>query len=208
MIIMGVDAGLTAPGFAIVETSATCPLGKVLVAECFIPTVKRGRNIGGKVFKLRKTDFDAERICQITGRMFDLALQYKPEAIIAELPTGGAKSGAAIRGMAFSTAMTVSFTQALKSLVPNAGWPTTVEFITPIDNKKGSTGMAKWDVETEQGKWCVFNAVSRIWPYCKWPHKKTHPTEIDDGKAWAMADGLSCIATYLRKTGKLTQNFY
>ena len=200
MVIFGVDAGLTAPGFAVVETSDDNPVGKILLAECFIPEWKLDGD--GKKAKIRKTDQDAWRIRQIVNRMFTIALQYKPEVIVAELPTGGAKSGGAIRGMAFSTSMTISFLEALE-VFDQKTWPNEVVTITPNENKKGGTGKLKWDIEIEQGKWEIMVAIDKIWPGIAWPRKKRLKTEFDDGLCWAMADALSCIATYLRRKGVL-----
>jgi hypothetical protein len=207
MVIYGIDAGLTAPGFAVVETSEEKPIGEIRHVECFIPEWKL--NDKGRKAQIRKTDQDSWRIRQIVKRMFELAIQYKPDVIIAELPTGGAQSGGAIRGMAFSTAMTVAFLESLETFkdyylnVHNKNWPTEVVTITPIENKKGSTGRLKWDVPIEQGKWEIMTAVDKIWPGIEWPRKKRLKTEYDDGLCWGMADSLSCVATYLRRKGTL-----
>ena len=202
MVIYGIDAGLTSPGFAIVETSEDKPIGEIKHAECFIPEWKEAeKDVKGRKIHIRKTDQDSWRIAQIFNRMDAIAKQFKPDVIIAELPTGGAQSGGAIRGMAFSTAMTVCFLEAIKT--DNSIWPTEIITITPIENKKGGTGRLVWDIPIEQGKWEVFTAIDKIWPGYKWPMKKRHKTEYDDGVCWAMADALSCIATYLRRNGKL-----
>ena len=200
MVIYGIDAGLTAPGFAIVETSEEKPVGEVRHKECFVPEWVLDEK--GRKANIRKTDQDAWRIAQIFNRMYELAVQFKPDVIVAELPTGGAQSGGAIRGMAFSTAMTISFLEAIK-IAKYPGWPTEMITITPNENKKGGSGRIKWDVPIEQGKWEIFTAIDKIWPGQKWPMKKRHKTEYDDGLCWAMADALSCIATYLRRKGTL-----
>jgi hypothetical protein len=201
MIIFGIDAGLTAPGFAVVETSDKNETGKVLLAECFIPEWKKDAN--GKVAKLKKTEHDAWRIGQIVRRMLYITEEYKPEVIVAELPTGGAKSGGAIRGMAYSTAMTVSTIEAMLFYGKNpTHWINEIVYISPLENKKGGTGQLKWHADENQGKWDVFVAITKIWPDVKWPMKKKPKTEHDDAKCWAIADALSCVATFLRKYAK------
>jgi Holliday junction resolvasome RuvABC endonuclease subunit len=189
MTILGIDAGLTAPGFAVVARNCDNLTGDVLMAECFIP--KHDKNLA------RKTDRDADRIRQIVSKIFELVYVYKPTVIVAELPTGGSKSGAAARGMAYSVAMTVSALCAVTRFIPT---PIEIVYITPMENKKGSTGKVKWDVETDQGKWEVLQAVKAIWPNVIWPQKRKS-IEIDDAKCWAIADALSTIATYLRRKG-------
>lgn len=204
MIIMGVDAGLVAPGIAIVSTSDEKPVGSILLAECFQPEWKMDKT--GHKADIRKTDQDAWRIRQIVNKLLTVANQFKPDVIVAELPTGGAKSSSAIRGMAYSTSMTIAFLEALQFYNKDTliypivkDWPSEVVCITPNENKKGGTGKLKWDVDIEQGKWEIMVAIGKIWPDFKWPVKKNKPLEVDDGKAWAAADALSCIATYLRR---------
>ena len=198
---MGIDAGLTSPGFSVVETSAEFPVGKVVLSECFVPKWIMAAN--GKVAKVGKTKQDAYRIGQITRRLLDIVKKHSPDVIIAELPTGGAKSGAAIRGMAFSTAMTVAALEAV-AYYDQAGEPKKVVYISPIDNKKGSTGKKTWDVAPEQSKLAVYKSIDAIWPGIAWPMQKRKKTNLDLGPCFAMADSLSCIATYLRGIGALS----
>lgn len=205
-IIIGIDAGLTSPGVSVIETAETNPTGSVLLSECFIPEMNR-RDAKGKIIKVKKTEQDTYRIGQIVRHILDICKKYNPEIIVVELPTGGARSAKAIRGMAFSTAMTVAALEALEYY--RKGDPdfilAKVIYITPMANKKGGSGHLKWNIPIEQGKWEVMNGVKAIWPDVQWPMKRNRPTEYDDGKCWAMADSLSCIATYLRRQGVLPE---
>lgn len=186
-IVMGIDAGLTSPGVAVVRCGSVAAYGDIVMAECFRPSVDRQR--------LSTSMFDAARCAQIVRYIAGLIRLHQPDVIVIELPTGGARSAAAIKGMAMSTAMT----SALVALVrPTA---TAVVVITPLQNKKGSTGekarsMSKAD--SEQSKWNVLAAVNQAWPGLGWPRKKRKPAELDDAVCWAMADALSCVLTYLK----------
>jgi Holliday junction resolvasome RuvABC endonuclease subunit len=193
MRIMGLDAGLTAPGFAVVETSEENLVGKIIHTECFIPEWDKSI--------LKKTEQDVWRVSQIVKRVWTIVRQLDVNTIVAELPTGGAKSAGAIKGMAYSTSMTATAIEALKFFEPNRIME--VVFITPLENKKGGTGKKKWDIEIEQGKWEIMSSIRGIWPEVDtlWPKKKKKPQEVDDGLCWAISDALSCIATYLRKRG-------
>lgn len=190
--IFGVDAGLGAPGFSVIDFKSLSSTS-VLLAECFIPSCKKTGS---------KTTFDRERIEQITGRIFQIVLALRPNIIVAELPTGGSKSGAALRGMAFATAMTATAIKALQVLRPEIMESVEICYITPNQNKKGATGKIKWDVEIEQGKWEVMQAVKAIWPSVQWPMKKKRGLDhlvLDDTKCWGISDSLACCATWLRE---------
>lgn len=191
-VIFGIDAGLTAPGFAVVDLS-TGGYGTVLLAECFIPDVSgEGKTV---------TDFNAQRIGCIVNRILAIYLRYKPGVVVAELPTGGSKSGQAARGMAFSVAMTVSALASIKTLT---GDRFQVCYITPHQNKKGAASGGKVVRDEGQSKWEVLTQMQEIWKI-DWPHKKRKSLrhELDDGKCFAIADALSTIATYLRRDAKL-----
>jgi Holliday junction resolvasome RuvABC endonuclease subunit len=192
MICFGWDTGLCLPGLALVETAPTSKFGKVIHAEAFQP---KAINTEDKY----KSAIDAERISQILIRVWKLVDEYKPDVIVAELPTGGAKSASAIRGMAYSTSSATSIISALRYFKPSY----TFQYvpITPLQNKKGSNldyKRSRGKEDSEQSKWEVLSSVSKIWPDFEFPKKKKNPTELDDAKAWAIADSLSCILTYLR----------
>ena len=194
MIIMGVDAGLTSPGFSIVDLATNTPVHY----ECFIPEMPDSG---------RKTEKDAGRIGQIVTRMLNLIQQHRPEVIVAELPHGGAKSAAAIKGMAFSTSMTVAALTAFNWGWLRHGWqvdPPKIVYITPTQNKKGALGVAKLPRGEDQiDKWDIYRAVKDRWPTVVWPLKLRGPNkgQLDDGKVWAIADALACVMTYQLQVG-------
>lgn len=186
MIIFGIDAGLTGPGLAVASVTNTTK--KVLHAECFIPsdyhTIKR----------VSEQDFN--RVQQIVRHTWSLCHRFQPHVVIIELPTGGAKSAGAIRGMAYSISMNAAIVEGLPNFLQK---PAIIELITPLENKKGGTNVTKWKVPIEQGKWEIVAAMTNQWPGVNWPRKKRNPVEYDDAKAWAIADALSCISTFLLK---------
>ena len=195
MRLFGIDAGFCTTGFSVVDFDESQPTfsSGVLHAECFIP--ERPNKLTAS-----KTLSDVTRVEQTTLRLIDLCLRYLPDVVVVELPTGGAKSSGAMRGMAYATAMTCAALFALKKLTPI--WTPEFEFITPNANKKGATGLRVWNVEVAQGKWEVFVAVKAIWPNVNWPVKRgKRAAEYDDAKCWAIADSLACVATYLRRKG-------
>lgn len=177
MIIFGIDAGFTAPGFAVVDIQSLP--GKILHAECV--QTERTSKANFKKLKLRVSEDDARRICVITTRISEIVQEFKPDLVVAEVPTGGARGANAIKGMAFSTAMTVAACNVLR--VP-------LRLITPTQNKKGSTQLDK-----TAEKDAVFEAVSMTWPEFQWPRMKTRE-DIDEIQCWAIADALSCVMTY------------
>ncbi len=187
--IFGIDAGLTAPGFAIVRRQTDRPddFGAVLHAECFLPDAER---VGSK------STYDADRIAQIVTRIVELSDQYAVSRFACELPTGGAKSSAAVRGMAFSTAMSVSAITCIRLARPTVS----VQYVTPIQSKKASSGIGARHTDADQGKWDVFQAVNAVWRYEDWPKKrrKSHQHLLDDSRCWAIADALSAILTDLK----------
>lgn len=199
--IMGIDAGLTGPGLAVVEVTATRPSGLVLLAECFRPKIEDPTS-------LSTTLFDAARCAQIASYIAQMIATYKPDVIVCEFPTGGAKSSAAIKGMAMATAMTSAI------IALSAAQGCQLIAITPMQNKKGSAGPAKKsksEQDSEQSKWNVLAAVNLAWPGLPWPRKRRKPEELDDAVCWTMADALSCVLTYLRmpeaeRTRRLAEN--
>lgn len=193
--ILGIDAGFTSMGIAVCDTDLnfTC-------AECFIPDVKRIEKVKlekkTKKITLSQTEFDTQRIYKISSRIIEVITDYRPDIVIVELPTGGAKSAGAIKGMAMSTALTCATLNVIKhSGIHNFE----LVRITPIQNKKGATGLDKWHGEGhDEDKWLIFQHVNKQWPNIPWPKKARNPEEYDDAKCWAMADALSCIMTWAR----------
>lgn len=197
--IIGWDTGLTSPGIAVVKITDLKPIGDVLMAECFQPKFPEDT--------ATNTESATYRIAQITERIIHLCDLYEPHVIVAELPTGGAKSSSAVRGMAFSTATTAATLTAVVHYRRKAGMTVIPEivYITPNANKKGSTGLKTWNIPPELSKSEVMTAVANIWPGIAWPRKKNRKgietADLDDSKCWAISDSLSCIATYLRRQG-------
>lgn len=184
---MAVDAGLTAPGFAVAAIDAIGTKNdRLLHYGCFVPTMLE---------EGRKTLKDVNRIEQIVSHMLDLCELYRPSAIIIELPTGGAKSAAAIKGMAFSTSMTSAALTCYKHYQDEQ---LEIIYITPIANKKAALGLEKFNVEVD--KWDMVKAAEKVWPSIVWPTRKNRKKEIviDEGKAWAIADACGCLAAYIK----------
>lgn len=174
MRIFGIDAGFTAAGFAVVETSQG-PYGKILHAECYqtarTPPKKR-KSV---------TEDDARRIVELVSRMQWIASQFSPDAIVMELPTGGARGAGAIKGMAFSTGTTITAAHFLK--IPFA-------IINPFQNKVASTG------KTHGDKAEVMRSAEACWPGIVWPKLKNG--KIDYVRSEAIADALSCILARIK----------
>lgn len=178
-IYFGIDCGYAAPGFAIVDAYAGC--GTVLYAECFRTKglSKKQRNAQD----VYKSHDDARRCITVSDEIKRLVEIYDPDYAVVELPSAGAKSATAIKGMALGAATTVVTLHRLD--VP-------VLYITPGANKRGSTD------DRNAQKDAVKDAVQKIWPaFNGWPKLKKK-NALDREACWAVADALSTIYTYLK----------
>jgi hypothetical protein len=197
MTIFGLDAGFCAPGLAIVHWPTT-GWGTPTAAECFIPKQLKDTS---------KTCNDVHRISQIALKLDLYITNYCPDVIVVELPTGGARSAAAIKGMAFTTGSTAAALAIILDHRKRAGEKVPeLVYITPNQNKKGSLNLPKLPTGDEKvDKWDILRAVDAIWPgHIAWPKKKNG--KMDDAKCWAIADALSCVATYIRPKLKLPES--
>ena|SRR2546425_5225102 len=181
MVILGIDAGFSAPGLAVVD----CPgindgYGDVLWTECVRPAPADKKELRRQGLSL--THGHAWRIVKIVDRLAEAVAHYRPRVAAVELPTGGARSASAIRGMAFSTSMTVATLHTLK--VP-------IYHVTPLKSKRGSTASEK-----AADKDMVVDAVASCWPI-DWPMLKT-ASRPDKISCWAIADALSAALTFIR----------
>ena len=186
MVIFGIDAGFNAPGFSIVDQSDSDPTKlRVLFSECF----ETEAYAGGDRDETYKSVDDARRMVEISKRIAELVRKYKPDVAVVELPTGGAKSSSAIKGMAIGAAVTVTTLYQLD--VPRV-------LITPSENKAAETGHR--DAEKDE----VFDAVRRRFPdFDGWPRvskrakKRWRGTDLDELRCYAMSDSLSTILFYV-----------
>ncbi len=193
MIVLGLDAGFSAPGFAIVDLQNN-GFGKIIHTECFMPKLNKEENKLKKCKKLHKADEFFIKINQVCDKIHELITTYNVELVITELPVGGAKSAKAIRGMAFSFALTISAIRIIQKYYNNLK----VEIISPQENKRGSLGVKKLTRNIDISKWSIFNAVDEIWKeQIDWPKLKRKDA-LASIKCWAVADALSCVATYAR----------
>ena len=177
-LYFGIDCGFAAPGFCIVD--AGTGYGRVLFGECFRTKglTKQQRNKQD----VYKSHDDARRCIAVSDEIVRIADVYKPDMAIIELPSAGAKSATAIKGMALGAATTVVTLHRL-------GIP--VHYITPGANKKGSTA----DRNAEKNE--VLAAVRKAWPtFIGWPKLKRKDA-LDLNECWAIADALSTVMTHL-----------
>jgi len=202
---MGIDAGYGMPGLALAKVNTDdrgyCQPGEFIHAEGFVCPMKIGAKNKRIFKKLTQTKKDCLVIQDTTVRILELIKLHKPSKIIVELPTGGAKSSSAIKGMAMATAMTIATLETL-SYVYRDGFPwgtNQIVTITPMDNKKGSTNVKKWAAaDHDESKWLVWQAVNKVWLTVPWPKMKIKKDEYEPLHCWAMADALSCILTHIK----------
>ena len=204
---MGIDAGYSLPGFGFSEIvcgeDGIYKPGQFIHAEAYsIPekdSTKKNRARYNAFKSLSQTSKDCIVVSSTVNRIKELIETYNPTKVIVELPTGGAKSSSAVRAMGMSTSMCVAALTVL-SQVSKVNF--SVVYITPNQNKKGSTGVAKWGKEDKvHVKWDVLQSVNEVWPDIQWPHKKSKRLahEVEESTSWAMSDAMSCILTAVRK---------
>lgn len=178
-IYLGIDSGYVAPGFVVIDWPTT-GLSHIKHAECF-----RTKGLTGKQRKHRKvykSHDDARRCIEVSDRIELLVRHHRPDAAVVELPSAGAKSAGAIKGMALGAATTIVTLHRL-------GVP--AHYITPGANKAGST------TDREAQKDAVLAAVKTQWPdFVDWPRMKRKDAP-DLSSCWAIADAASCVLTHL-----------
>ena len=201
---MGIDAGYLKPGIAFAEVEVDCghyAIQKYIYAEAYTPIILT-KELKSVCDKLSQSAKDVQIIRNTVSRFHDLILKYRPKSIIVELPTGGAKSSAAIRSMAMATSMTIAGLVGIRYAAPWLEIPCfDIIHITPTQNKKGSTGAKTWrGAGHDQDKWSVWESVDQALPGIPWPTKKRKSLQHikEEGQCWAMADALSCILTRVR----------
>lgn len=178
--ILGIDCGFAAPGFAVVSTSTPGDTGYgiVLYAECF--RTKALTKQQRKESSVYKSNDDARRCIEVSDKIERIVSVYKPDIAVIELPSAGAKSSGAIRGMALGAATTVVTLHRLG---------VAMRYITPGANKKGST------TDRNAEKEAVIAAVRKVWPsYAGWPKLKRKDA-LDISSCEAVADALSAVYT-------------
>ena len=169
-------------GFAVVDLRSNLMDSSVIFTEAF-RTSKEKKKDGKRSRKV--TEDDALRITLIVNRMVELVCRFSPDAVVAELPVGGARSAGAIKSMAFSTAMTVATFTILN--LP-------VLFISPYDTKRivgGVTRVAKG----EDYKAHVIAGVKKVWPNINWPRMKKLD-KVDPIQQEAIADALGAAIVF------------
>jgi Holliday junction resolvasome RuvABC endonuclease subunit len=125
--LLGIDAGFSAPGYAVLEL--TPDTAKVLTAGCIqTKAISKKQRRTDSVYK---SEDDARRIEEIAVSLAQVIREWSPDVAAVELPSAGAKSAAAIRGMAYATSVTASVLALTK--IP-------VYYLTPRASKVSTTG--------------------------------------------------------------------
>jgi len=120
-IILGVDPSFTAFGVVVYDAD----LDEII--ECHTFRTKKET----KKRKIYVCDDDARRISEIAGAYQGILKHHRPDLIINEIPSGGAKGYRGAMGMAYAT--------ALSTIIPlMLGIP--VVHLSAGDSKKASTG--------------------------------------------------------------------
>lgn len=151
-LILAVDAGFTATGYAVVRG------GAVLTCGCIRTEPTKLKHA------VRKADDDVER-CQLIARQLKLLTQnYPVQGLLVELPTGGGQSARAVACMSKASAVMATFVELM-------GLPT--EWITPTAVKliTGRKDASKEDVE---------KTVLARWPDVPLPKAKCEREHVTD----------------------------
>lgn len=131
MIVVGIDAGFAATGLVAIDLAEN----RVTASAC-VRTQKTAAKRG-----LRVADDDAQRCAVLAERIEAFLIAYKPQAVIVELPHGGAQGARANRAMGMATGM-------IAAVLVLSDHP--VEWVTPAAGKRAATGSnrgSKADVE-------------------------------------------------------------
>lgn len=174
MIVLGLDAGFSLPGYAVVDTVENTVLccGGISTAR----TSKKERKNQPNFYVSHD---DARRVTHIFAELKQIVNRYKPTVACVELPIGAGRSSAAVKGMAYAAAISAVLVYDCE-LEP--------VWITPRQNKLASTGIA--DAEKEQ----VWEGVQRRFANVSWPRNRRG--DYDRLTCWAIADALSTIMYY------------
>jgi len=182
MIIMGIDCGYTHPGCAIVDfdnTSADQPILDFKHGET-LETERREDRVSVILD-------DHRRISMISKWLRETHDRFRPSLVVLELPTSGARSALAIKGMGFATALTIATVESYFK-------HDKLELISPYDSKLWCCG----DRHAEKDE--VIKAVSKFFPNVPWPTMK-RKKGINSALAEGIADSLAAIL-YIVKCGK------
>ena len=152
--VLGIDAGFAAPGWSVVQVGNEGFEVKKAGAIITTGTSAKERKKG----KIYKSEDDARRIEEIAGTFRELLCEFDPHIVAIELPTSGAKSAAAIKGMAYAAACVVSVMKAMDFKV---------YYLTPRANKLTATA------DRLASKQAMVDAISRQFPNFPWPLKTT-----------------------------------
>lgn len=184
---LGIDSGFAHPGAAVVDVG----LRPSLVAVHDLATKAVTKKVRAKEHIL-KSDDDARRVGELSDWLTWLVAEYTPDRVVIELPSSGAKSGQAIRGMALGAACCVATAVRLGYRLGDR-----LHTVTPGDNKLASTGdrFAEKDV--------VLAAVVGKFPdFSGWQNKtgsrKRSGPDLD--ARYASADAASAVLAVLKQS--------
>lgn len=179
MVIFGLDAGFTLPGYAFFDVAENKVLDVGYVSTMRTPKKERGKSSG----RFYVSHDDARRVIEIFDVLHEKIQLYRPSIAAVELPIGSGRSSAAVKGMAYASAISAILTK-LHNLEPI--------WVTPDQNKVAACGIH--DASKEQ----VLEGVQRRFPGIDWPklRLKSKSEKLDGPKCWAMADALSTIMYY------------
>lgn len=171
MIILGLDAGFTLPGYGVFDTEQN----KVLCTGS-VATSRMSKSERRKLEHFYVSQDDARRIIDVFSRLKSVVLEYHPTVACVELPIGAGRSSSAVKGMAYASAISAILVSEF-SMDP--------VWLTPAQNKIASTGIK--DAEKDQ----VMAGVQRRFTDVNWPkNKKGQYIRLE---CWAIADALSTI---------------
>jgi Holliday junction resolvasome RuvABC endonuclease subunit len=162
MIVAGIDIGFRNSGIVIFDVDGDQM--KYVASACISPK------------KPKKAKYvalaDADMLKQSALAITDMLRKYNVQRVSFELPTGGALSARANRGLAFATCMCV-YIPLLLNIESS--------FVTPREVKLAATG-DQW-----AEKDAVIAAVAQLFPEVL-DHPKTKQEHIADAAGVAMAD--------------------
>jgi len=139
--------------------------GKPIDCGC----IKTKKNeLGLSKSKFRVADDNVRRSQGLAAGLIEVINKYKPQAIIGELPTGGAQSASAATQMAMATAV-VAVVVSMREI--KHAWS------TPLAGKKALTGLR--GAEKDQ----MMDAVRALYPDFQWPKFKNRFEHIADAVA-------------------------
>lgn len=146
--ILSLDAGFAALGWAVIEG------GKIL--ECGVLRTQAPKRMA----KIRAADANAERTMFLIRSLRDIVVKYEVKGLLAEMPSGGAQSAAAMACMA--RAATIPAALAGFFDLPR-------EWISPADVKVAATATGFTPGSKTASKQEVKDGVLRRWPQAKLP---------------------------------------